>query len=229
MGMDSDRKTALRTGVLFIIATIAALAAAAVLPTLTGTGYLTGVANQPNQMAASALLYLIAAGTSVGIAISLYPLLKPINAALALGSVVFRTIEAVFCTAGVVSLLSLLTLGQQLATAPDANRVPIQALADYALNVHDRASLVAVIAFSLGGLMYYVVFYGSRLVPRWLSGWGIAGVILMMTACVLALFRNSEITGYTLLIVPIGLQEMVFAVWLLVKGFDRRFQGARQT
>jgi len=128
--MDSDRKTALRTGVLFIIATIAAIAAAAVLPSLSGTGYLTGVANHSNQMAASALLYLIAAGTSVGIAISLYPLLKPVNAALALGSVVFRTIEAVFYTAAVVGLLSLLTLGQQIATAPADNRVPIQAMAD---------------------------------------------------------------------------------------------------
>jgi len=226
--MDSDRKTALRTGVLFIIATIAAIAAAAVLPSLSGTGYLTGVANHSNQMAASALLYLIAAGTSVGIAISLYPLLKPVNAALALGSVVFRTIEAVFYTAAVVGLLSLLTLGQQIATAPADNRVPIQAMADYVLSVRDHSSLVAVFAFSLGGLMYYVVFFRSRLVPRWLSGWGIAGVVLMFTACLLALFRNSDITGYTLLIAPIALQEMVFAVWLLVKGFDRRFQGALQ-
>ena len=55
--MDSDRKTARNTGVLFIIATIAALAATALEPALTGTDYLTGVANPPTQMAAVALLY----------------------------------------------------------------------------------------------------------------------------------------------------------------------------
>ncbi len=56
---------------LFIIATVAAVAAAALLPALTGTDYLTGVASHSHQMAASALAYLIAAGTSAGIAIAL--------------------------------------------------------------------------------------------------------------------------------------------------------------
>ncbi|HEY5248184.1 MAG TPA: DUF4386 domain-containing protein [Dermatophilaceae bacterium] len=217
--MSSTRRISIATGTLFIIATVAAVAAAALLPALTGPGYLAGVSSHPHQMATSALLYLIAAGTSVGIAIALYPLLKTINPALALGSVVFRTIEAVFYTAAVVSLLSLLTLGQQLATAPAANRAPIQAMAAYVLSVRDHSSLVAVFAFSLGALMYYVVFYRSRLVPRWLSGWGIAGVLLMLTACLLALFSNNDVTGYKVLIAPIALQEMVFAVWLLVKGF----------
>lgn len=110
--MNSTRRTSIATGALFILATIAALAAAALQPALTGTDYLTGVANHPHQVAASALLYLIAAGTSVGIAIALYPLLKKVNAALALGSVVFRTIEAVFYTVAVVSLLSLVPLAR---------------------------------------------------------------------------------------------------------------------
>ncbi len=105
--MNSARRTSIATGGLFIVATIAALAAAAVVPSLTGTDYLTTVADQPHRLAAAALLYLIAAGSSVGIAIALYPLLKRINTALAVGSVVFRTIEAVFYTAAVVSLLSL--------------------------------------------------------------------------------------------------------------------------
>ena len=210
------------TGALFVGATVAALAAAALLPTLTGTDYLTGVANHTNQMAASALAYLIAAGTSVGIAIALYPLLKKTNAALALGAVVFRTIEAVFYTAAVVSLLSLSTLGQQLATAPAADRGPIQAMAGYALSVRDHSTLVAVFSFSLGAFMYYVVFYRSRLVPRWLSGWGIAAALLMGTACLLSLFSNTPVVDYKLLILPIAIQEMVLAVWLLTKGFTRK-------
>jgi hypothetical protein len=155
-----------------------------------------------------------------GIAVALYPLLKKINTALALGSVVFRTIEAVFYTAAVVSLLSVLTLGQQLATAPADNRAPIHPIADTLLGMRDHSTLAGVFAFSLGALMYYTLFYRSRLVPRWLSGWGMAAALLMMTACLLALFSNSPVTGYTLLILPIAVQEMVLAVWLLVKGFN---------
>ena len=208
------------TGALLIVATIAELAAAALEPALTGPGYLTGVASQHNRLAAVALLYLIAAGTSVGIAMALYPLLKRDGAALALGSVVFRTIEAVFYTAAVVSLLSILPLGQQLAKTPADNRAPIQHIVDSLLSLRDHSTLTAVFAFTLGALMYYILFYRSRLVPRWLSGWGMAAALLMMTACLLALFSNSPVTGYTLLILPIAVQELVLAVWLLVKGFS---------
>ena len=67
--------------------------------------------------------------------------------------------------------------------------------------------------------MYYYLFFQSRLIPRWLSGWGIVAIILMMSACVSALFSGNPVTGYTLLVLPIALQEMVLAVWLIVKGF----------
>ncbi|HTP16853.1 MAG TPA: DUF4386 domain-containing protein, partial [Streptosporangiaceae bacterium] len=63
------------------------------------------------------------------------------------------------------------------------------------------------------------VFYRSRLVPRWLSGWGIAAVFLLLTACLSALFRHAPVTSFTILILPIAVQEMVLAVWLIVRGF----------
>jgi len=218
--MNSTRKISITAGALFILATSAVIAAGSLQPALTGSGYLTGVANHPHQVAASALLYLIAAGTSVGIAIALYPVLKKFNAALALGSVVFRTIEAVFYTAAVVSLLSILTLGQQLATAPAADRAALQTVGASLLAAREHASLAGVFAFSVGAFMYYVVFYRSRLVPRWLSGFGIVATLSIVTGCLLALFSNSDVTGYKLLVAPIFFQEIVLAFWLLVKGFS---------
>jgi hypothetical protein len=154
------------------------LAAAALEPALTGTDYLTGVADQPNRLAAAALLYLIAAGTSVGIAIALYPLLTKRSTAVALAAVVFRTIETVFYTAAVVSLLSILPLGRQLATAPADSRAPIRAIAGALLSMREHSTLAAVFAFSVAALMYYTLFHQARLVPRWLSGWGIAAALL---------------------------------------------------
>ena len=58
-----------------------------------------------------------------------------------------------------------------------------------------RIFACGVFAFSLGALLYYVVFYRSQLIPRWLSGWGIAGVLLMLTACVLALFSSTSLAS----------------------------------
>jgi hypothetical protein len=189
---------------------------------LNGTDDLSRVAAATNegQVAGAALLYLVAAFTSVGIAISLYPVLKKWNAGLALGSVVFRTMEAVMYIAAVVSLLSLVTLSQHFANPGTAELASFQAIGDSLRSVREHATLAAVFAFSLGAFMYYCLFFQSRLIPRWLSGWGIAASVLMLAACLLALFSDSYVTGYALLILPIAVQEMVLAVWLIVKGFN---------
>ena len=219
-GKQSFRKIAVITGVVFIIATAAGFAATALTPDLTGTDYLTRFSAHPNQVAAGALLYLIADFACVGIAIAMYPVMKGSNSGLALGSVVFRALEAVFYIVGVVSLLSLLTLGQQFTTAGAADRTSLQAIGDLLVNVHSHAALVAVFAFCLGVFMYYYLFFQSRLIPRWLSGFGIVAIILMMAACMMALFSGNHITSYIPLEFPIFLQEMVLAVWLIVKGFN---------
>ena len=207
-------------GVLFIVATAASLLGSAFEPVLTRTDYLSRVSANANLVSAGGLLELIAAGTSVAIAIAMYPVLKRWNASMALGSVVFRTIEAVMYTVGVVSLLSLLTVGQLFTRAATAEGAPVQAIGDTLVGVRQESVLAGVFAFAVGALMYYAIFYRSRLVPRWLSGWGIAGVILMLVACLSALFTRNPVTSYTILILPIAVQEMVLAVWLIAKGFN---------
>lgn len=218
--MDSTRKTAAITGVIFIIATLASLLAAAITPAPTGTDYLARFAAQANQVSGGALLYLISGFASVGIAVSLYPVLKERNVGLALGSVIFRTLEGVFYLFEVVCLLSRLTLGRQFAAAGAADRAMLQSIGGALMSLRTHAALLAVFAFCLGAFMYYYLFFQSRLVPRWLSGWGILGIIAMLAACVLALFSDNPITGYIPLVFPIFLQEMVLAVWLIVKGFN---------
>jgi hypothetical protein len=214
------RKIAVITGSVFVVATVTALLAAALVSSLSGTDHLARISTHTDRVAAGAFLYLIAAFTSVGIAILFYPVLKKWNVGLALGSVVFRTIEAVFYMVAVVSLLSLLTLSQRFSTAGSTDRVSLQVVGDFLLSLRDHASLLGVFAFSLGAFMYYLIFFQSRLIPRWLSGFGIAAVILMMAACVSSLFSGHPVTGYTLLVIPIALQEMVLAVWLIANGFS---------
>jgi len=217
----SVRKIGVITGVIFIIATVAVLVAGALTPVLTGTDYLTRFFAHSNQVDAAALIYLVSAFASAGIAIAMYPVMKGSNAGLALGSVIFRTLEAAFYMVEVVSLLALLTLSQQFTIAGAADRTLLQAIGNTLVSVREHAALVAVFAFCLGAFMYYTLFFQSRLIPRWLSGFGIVAIILMMTACVLALFSGNIITSYIPLAAPIAVQEMVLAVWLIVKGFNR--------
>ena len=172
-------------------------------------------------MAAGALLLLIAAFACAGIAISMYPVLRRTNAGLALGSVVFRTVEAVMYVIAVVSLLSLLTLGQQFVSAGAADRASLGAVGGLLLSLREHAALTGVFAFCVGAFLYYGTFFQSGLIPRWLSGWGIGAIVLMTTAGVLALFNNDAVTGYVPLALPLFLQEMVMAGWLIAKGFSR--------
>ena len=218
--MNSTRKIAVVTGVVFIIATVTHFMAASLMPALTGTDYLIRFSAHANQVAAGALLYLIAHFACAGIAVVMYPVLKKWNAGLALGSVVFRTIETAFYIVGLVGLLSLRTLGQQFTSAGAADRTLLQATGNLLVSVRDNAALVAVFAFCLGAFMYYYLFFQARLIPRWLSGFGIVAIILLMVACVLALFSGNRITSYIPLDAPIAVQEMVLAVWLIVKGFN---------
>ena len=180
--MDSTRTSAIATGVLLFIATASAVGASAVAPLLTGPGYLSGVAAHPDQLALAACLYLLAAGTSASTAVALYPLLRRRHPAAALGAVVFRTIEAVMYSIGVVSLLSILPLARSQEAAPAAIAATIQVSADSLLSVRDSASLVGVFAFCVGSLLYSFALYETRAIPRWLSGWGVVASLAVLTA-----------------------------------------------
>jgi hypothetical protein len=222
--MNRNRKIAIIAGVLFIIATVASvLGTLFSKPILDATDYLIKISANENRIAIGALFKFIAAAASAGIAISLYPILKKYNQGLALGAVGFRLIEGMLGIVGVICLLLLTTLSQEFvkAGAPDSSY--FQTSGALIVAVRDWMGNVAgLLAFGLGALMYYYIFFQTKLVPRWLSGWGLIGIILIIVISMLVMFRviAPMSTTQIVLAVPIGLQEMVLAVWLIVKGFN---------
>jgi Domain of unknown function (DUF4386) len=216
-----DRGLAGIAGVLFIIATAASLLSAVFLGSVGSSDYLTSVAANGGQVAAGVLVRFIAAFASAAIAISLYPVLRRYRRGLALGSVGFRLIEGTFYTLGAVSVLLLLTLSQEFVNAGGADPGYFSTSGTLLKAFDDWAGLAGVFAFYVGGFLYYCVFYQTRLVPRWLAAWGIGGVVLGAVAALLILFDvvATMSTVQIVLNVPIGVQEMVLAVWLIVKGF----------
>ena len=231
--MDANRKTAIAVGILFIVATAASLAGSSLSdPILAAPGYMTGMAENAGRILVSALCTFVAAGTSVGIAIALYPVLRKSQEGLALGAVVFRAIEAVFYIIAVLCLLSLLALGQEIVAAGGAVE-GAETLGRFLLTTKELAGFVfGAAAFCIGGFLYYVVFYQSQLIPRWLSVWGLLGCVLLLCAIILTAVDGApfSLTGnLVLLAMPIALQEIVLAVWLLVRGFSRSRSGSPTT
>ena len=222
--MNSYRKTAITVGILFIACAVTSILGGSLASSILNTpDYLNQLAGNPNQTTIAALLEFIWAATGAGIAIGLYPLLKKYNGALALGSVVFRVVENVFVLIGTLSLLSLLTLSGEFIAAGAPAASSFQTSGTLLLAVRDwELHVISGLAFFLGTLMYYVILYKSKLIPRWLSGWGVLGAVLSLAATVVVSFTHdfSMASVNTYLSIPIGLQEMVFAVWLIVKGFN---------
>ncbi|MGD0160194.1 MAG: DUF4386 domain-containing protein [Candidatus Bathyarchaeia archaeon] len=221
--MNTAKKIAVIAGVLFIIATVASILSLPFLEPINASNYLVSVSTNGNQVTAGALLAFIAAAASASIAISLYPILKKYNEGLALGAVGFRLIEGVFYIVGVMGLLLLITLSKEFVSAGAPSSSYYQTLGALLLaGYHWVGNVGSLLAFCLGALMYYVIFYQTRLVPRWLSVWGLVGATLTMIAGLLVMFSviGPLSTGQVVLALPIAVQEMVLAVWLIIKGFN---------
>jgi hypothetical protein len=155
--------------------------------------------------------------------VMMFPILKKHHEAFALGYVVFRGgLETVTYIVNVISLLLLIPLSQEYVQAGSPDASNFQALGRLLLEADFQINPILKIVFSLGALMFYYVLYQSQLIPRWLSGWGFIGAALHLTAGVFVMFgwlTDVPVLGI-LWDLPIAMQEMVMAVWLIVKGFN---------
>jgi hypothetical protein len=230
--MDSDRRTASVVGALFVVATVASVLGSVVLGSvLDGPDYLVGLSGHESRVILAVLLFLIAASSAFGTAFLLFPILRRYAEGLAAGYVGLRAFENVFYVAGAVALLSMLTVSQNDAVGP-AGSGGLTLLGAALLALHEWSVLIGTLIFaSLGSLTLNYVLYRSRLVPRWLSLWGLGGAPLVFLYGLIGILgwgRGLD-SPYMLLAVPIALQEMVFAGWLIVKGFEHRTDAFDQT
>jgi hypothetical protein len=215
--MDSNRKTAIIVGILFIIATVAYSISVVLLdPILGDSDFLTMASENENLVILGAFLVLIDCVAVAGIGICLYPILKKHGESLALGYAGARIVEAVFFIVNVIAILTLLALSQEFVKtgAPDAF---YQTLGTLLLVAGEWAFWLGFgLAFGISALILNFVLFQSKLIPRWLSGLGFVGAVLVIVNYLLYFFSINPVEIFYL---PIAVQEMVFAVWLIVKGF----------
>lgn len=219
----TDRTTARVVGGLFITATVAGVLSVLSLQSVIGADdYLAEASLNENRVATGALLEIIMSIAIVGIAIVLYPVLKRYSERLALGYVIARTIEVTIFAMSTFLLLTLVTGSHEFVDAGAPGSSHHQTMGELLLAGRDwfEAALVYV-AFSLSALILNYVLYQARLLPRWLSTWGLVGAALYLTSGVMVLYGLEPFsTTQQLLTVPLAVQEMVFAIWLIARGFN---------
>jgi len=223
--MNSNRKTAIIVGVLFLTSTAAIMLGGEVFiePILSAPNFLINVSANSTQVIIGLLLALFCGAAVVGIAVMMFPILKKHNESIALGYVGFRVIEAAIIFVSEIILLSLLTLSQEYvkAGAPDASY--FQTLGTLAIEGRMWGYQMVMIVCGLGGLMFCYLLYQSKLIPRFLSVLGLIGYAMLLTGALLDTFSVIDhLHGAGLIIthLPGGLFEILLPIWLIVKGFN---------
>ena len=220
----TDRKTAAVVGVLFILGTVPALLSLPLMAnTVNAPDPLTAISTNAGQMIIFTAIKFIMGVSCAGIGLALYPILKKYNEGLAIGSAGFRVIEGVLDVVGALFYVVLLALSQEFvkAGAPESSYFQT---ADVLINtgIGWFTNVAMLLTFGIGALMYYVVFYQYRLVPRWLTVWGLVGITLTIISALLVMFHLIPPAGTIQIVLNMVIlpQELVLAVWLIAKGIN---------
>lgn len=219
--MNTHRKTAVLVGILFIIGTVSGILSGVITaPIRTDAAYPLNVDSGETQWIAGTLFVLLMGLVLAMVPVLLHPILRKHNETLALGSVVFRGVFEAICQ--VLLALSMFLL---LSVSELHGQAGSDLQASLLVASGEWLQMIGGIVFSVGTLMIFILFFQTRLIPRWLSGWGVLGAVLYFTAKIVSMFSPLHIaplieSGIGQLMIPTAMQEMVFAIWLITKGFE---------
>jgi hypothetical protein len=211
-------------GGFFIAATVSAIIGLVSYgPVLYNAGYPASGAGSSSRIATGAIFELILAFSAAGTGIMLFPYLRRVSESWGLGYVCFRLLEVVFILTGILSMLTLMTLGQEYVKLNGQDAASLQAIAKVLKAVHSWTFILGP-HFMLGinTFIYSFIFFRSKLVPVKLSIYGITAGVLIFIAALLEIYGvNSPFSVQTtVLALPIAVYEMVLAGWLIVRGFN---------
>jgi hypothetical protein len=221
--MKTYRMNAVMTGLLYFMGTVFGIlcyvVGGEVLSSISTGNILGLVAANSSRLSGVAFFNLMMGISLVAMTVFLYPILRKDSKELAMGMVLFRgALEGVWYFMSTLGFLTLVALGNE-SIAPGANSAALQSMRNVLSQFQDHLAVVGPIFFLIGATFLYLSFYRTRLIPRWLTVWGLIGVVCSLASVLLSFFHvDTSFGGY--LEYVIAPQEMVMAVWLIVKGFN---------
>ncbi|HEX7556585.1 MAG TPA: DUF4386 domain-containing protein [Leptolinea sp.] len=227
--MNTYRMNAVMAGALYFLGTVfgvvGAIVGGEVLTSLVTSKPLAGVdmlalvAANSSRLTGGAFFTLMMGISLVAMTVFLYPIFRKDSKELSMGMVLFRgALEGTGYLVSVLGILTLVALGNEYI-ASGADSTVLQSMGNVLYKFQDLLAPVNSIVFLIGTTCLYLSFYRTRLIPRWLSVWGLIAVVPYMVYALLHFFHMD--TGYGLYLqMVMAPQELVMAVWLIVKGFN---------
>jgi uncharacterized protein DUF4386 len=227
--MKTYRMNAVMAGALYFLGTVfgvtSAIVGGEVLTSIVAAKPLVGVdmlglvAANSSQLTWGAFLILMMGISLVAMTIFLYPIFRKDSEELAVGMLLFRgALEGSYYLVGALGLLTLVALGNEY-TATGAASAALQSMGNVLYQFQDFIGPVGAIVFLIGATCLYISFYRTRLIPRWLSIWGLIGVVPYSAYALLHFFHLDAGYGLYLQMV-LAPQELVMGAWLVIKGFN---------
>ena len=227
--MISFRKNTIIAGILFLIAIVSSLLGGGLLESIIkAPDFLTILSANTSTVFIGVLLEFINGIAVIGIAVSLYPVLKKQSESIAIGYVGLRIVESIFCLVSAALPLSLLKLSREYLNSGNSGNSYFQTLGNFLMGIRSElAELLIPVFFSLGALLFYYLLFRSILIPRFISVWGFLGALLIL---ILSLVEVNMIFNI-IFVLPIILNEIFLGFWLIIKGFNysRIISGTGQT
>lgn len=210
-------------GILFLLSNVTFLLGAFVFvePIIAAPDYLTLVSANKTQIVLGTLLEIVNGIAYIGIAVLVFPILRSHFKSMALWYVCFRIIEFVMQTLSDLSPLSLLKLSEEFVRAGAPASSSFEVLGTLLLAERYWAFQMVTFALVLGALVFYYMLYRSRLIPRFISIWGLFGALTVLTTTMLDIFAISVPSAVGVVLgIPMLLNELFLGVWLIVKGLN---------
>lgn len=216
------RAAATTAGILYITGTVAgALSMAVSAPIRDASDPLAYGAEHSGTAVTVALLVLLMGLSLAFVPVVLFPVLRPVNEVLAVGYLIVRgAVETVGYAVMAIGWLLVVSIGGALAAGAGTGTPAGVRVGNLVINA-DAVNAVFTLVFCLGAALFYTLLYRSRIVPRWIAVWGLAAIPLYVAADLLAMYGvfDANSSAQTLLFIPMALQEMVLAVWMIARGF----------
>ncbi len=219
--MHSIKRKIKFVGFLFIAAMAAGIFSVA--PAIDSTNYLTEAAANSNQVIIGAICQFMMALIYLAIAILLYPIVKKFGKSLAIGFLSLRIMTATLVIFGTILLMSILALSQEFIKHSPQDTLSFEVLGNVLKITRDYINHVfMILVLCTGNFMLYILLIKSKLIPKWLSIWGLLGTLLSALASILILFQVVEIITpeYLILNVPTAIAELILGIWLITKGMN---------